>query len=107
MSIDSVSDEQLLSSVIDEMLGMCGNEGQRTIISRNIDSFYDWGLDALEEEGAFGGFEDMLDALDVSDGDHSLQATIDMWEVGYEGLVGQSSFHDGYDEAGEGTGDEA
>lgn len=103
---DAAGDEEAVESAIDYMMSVCGNEGQRTLISRNADAFFDWGMAALEEEGAFGGFEDMLDALDVSYDDHSLPGTEQIWRYGYEELVGQSAFHDSSDEEGEGTGDE-
>lgn len=99
-------DEAYIEEVIDEMLGMCGNEGQITLISRNSEAFFDWGLAALENEGEFGDFDQMMDNIDVWWYDHSKQGTIEIWQYGYEALVGQSSFHDSHDEDGEGTGDD-
>ena len=102
---DAAGDEEAVQSAIMEMLGMCGNAGQETLISRNSDSFFDWSIAALEEEGAFGSFDDMLSNLDVNYEDHSLPGTMEIWQYGYEAVVGQSAFHDSTDEQGEGTGD--
>ena len=102
---DAAGDEEAIESAIDFMLSACGNAGQQTIIERNSDAFFEWGLAALEEEGAFDGFEEMLDALDVSSDDHSLEGTIQIWRYGFEELVHQSAFHDSTDEGGEGTGE--
>lgn len=98
-------DEEVIEGTIDEMLGMCGNAGQETLINRNAQAFFDWSLAALEEEGAFDSFDGMLSNLDVNYEDHSLQGTMEIWQYGYQAMVGQSSFHDGFDEQGEGTGD--
>lgn len=105
MVSSDVGDERAIEEAIDNMLGMCGNEGQETLISRNSDAFYQWSAEALEVAGAFGSFEDMMSSLDVNTADHSYQGTQEIWRMGYQAMVNQSRFHDSIDEQGEGTGE--
>jgi|SRR6478735_7784881 len=104
-SLGGTDDETAIDDIMSQMVSMCGNAGQHTLISRNYDAFYDWAMDALEVEGEFGSFEDMMGSLDVSMEDHSYQGTVEIWRAGYQGLIDQSAYHDSYDETGEGTGD--
>lgn len=102
--IGSTDDETAIEDAIMYMFSMCGNAGQETLIGDHVEDFEMWALPALEEEGAFGTFADMMSRINYDD-PQKFRATEQIWEGGYDMMVGQSTYHDHYDEQGEGEGD--
>ena len=107
---DFPEDEDAVASACEEMFSMCGNAGQETLIADQLEVFTDWGIQALEEEMAYGtawGDFVLLVVEEWYEGRvDKWQGTRDIWAVGWRMVAEQSGYHDSQDEQGEGTGGE-
>jgi len=99
-------DEDAVRTAVDTMFSMCGNAGQEAILFEGLDTFEEFGLAALEEEGADTMFEDLVGRLYEAFGFRwdKFDATDIIWEYGYEIVTKNFGVHDTFDEHGEGTG---
>lgn len=101
-------DEEAISAACEEMLSMCGNAGQETLIGDNLEDFFDWALQALEEEKAYAiewtDFEAMVVEEWYAGRYDKWLGTDYIWGRGWMSIANQSGNHDSRDEYGEGTG---
>lgn len=99
-------DEEAVSSIEDEMLAMCGNAGQESIILNALSDFEDKALSMLEEDGEALDWDSFKEFIVTLIGPEKFDATDQIWEEGYNMLGDQSDYHDSNDEQGEGTGEQ-
>lgn len=101
-------DEEAAQWAIEDMLGMCGNPGQEAMIGDHAEDFFDWAIQALEEEAAYatGWTEFSQMVLEEWYGGRidMWQATEAIWGHGWTEMADQAGAHDSRDEYGEGTG---
>lgn len=94
-------DEAAVNEAVDEMLNMCGNEGQVTIITNGSDAFSEWAGQLLENPDADPDYEPYIIA---AVGQDAFDGSGEIWEAGAQRIYDASAWHDSEDEQGEGTG---
>jgi len=105
-AMGSIDDEDALADMIDIMYSSCGNNGQTAIIDKVADDFEDFVMPQLEDAEEAQDWSSWYDHYIQLLGQSEYNAVDLILEDAYNNYAAQTHYHDGYDEQGEGTGEE-